>query len=210
MGKLSSGILGPMIGRTGGVVGSNWKGINTVRVHQPNVSNPRTAKQVAQRTRFTAVQDVAKKLLSNVIRPLNDRFAVRMSGYNLFIQRNISEFEDDGSVRDPENLVFSDGVLGVTSIDSVAAVNAGNDVDVNFSDSVSGKKLDSDVPYVVVWNETQEKWYGAASNTVRADGEASVANVSLNSGDNLHVYLMFRSADGNRVSETAYKSFTVA
>ena len=53
MGTIKQGILGGFSGKVGTVVGSSWKGISYMRGQAQSVKNPRTAKQMAQRDKFS-------------------------------------------------------------------------------------------------------------------------------------------------------------
>ena len=52
MGVIKQGILGGFQNKVGAVIGSNWKGIATMRSRPISVANPRTGKQVAVRSEF--------------------------------------------------------------------------------------------------------------------------------------------------------------
>lgn len=86
---LPSGIMGSITGKLGGIVGSSWKGINTAREYKIP-ANPQSPGQTLQRNRFSAIQSYASSLLSTVISTYWNPFAVKMSGYNYFIQQNIA------------------------------------------------------------------------------------------------------------------------
>lgn len=58
----STGLFGKNSGRIGGVVYSNYRGVQVVRTYQPRVSNPNSAAQVAQRAKFKLVSQVATSL----------------------------------------------------------------------------------------------------------------------------------------------------
>lgn len=58
----STGLFGKNSGRVGGVVYSNYRGVQIVRAYQPKVSNPSTTKQVAQRAKFKLASQVAASL----------------------------------------------------------------------------------------------------------------------------------------------------
>ena len=107
MGKIIGGILGNFSGKVGNVVGGSWKGIGTLRAYNPIVSNPRTNAQVYNRDRFSVITEMASDLLSTVIKPCWDRFAVQMSGYNHFCSVNRNCL--DG------NLVFAFGNFKLTN-----------------------------------------------------------------------------------------------
>ena len=88
MGKLTSGILGPVSGRIGGVVGASWKGVKYLRSYVvPGASN--TAAQLAQRARFAALIIPAKYFTTRIFNPYVDRFLTRQSGFNRYVSTNI-------------------------------------------------------------------------------------------------------------------------
>jgi len=51
MGK-SVGLVGSIVNKIGNFVFSTWHGMQIIKAYQPNISNPRSAAQVAQRDRF--------------------------------------------------------------------------------------------------------------------------------------------------------------
>lgn len=113
MGRLDKGLLGGYTGKVGTTVGSTWKGINVVRTYQPNVANPRSEKQVSHRNLFKQVTAVGSLLLGSVIKPLWDKNAKRMSGYNAFIQANMLSARKEGEL-DYNNFILSRGKMGRT------------------------------------------------------------------------------------------------
>jgi len=52
MGTIKKGILGGFSGKVGTVVGSSWKGISYMRSLPLKVRNPRTLRQLDQRSKF--------------------------------------------------------------------------------------------------------------------------------------------------------------
>jgi hypothetical protein len=90
MGKIRSGILGPVSGRIGGVVGANWKGVSYLRSYV--VPSPSaTDLQLAQRTRFAYTVAAAKPFVGRVFNTYYDKFLGKESGFNRFIKENIPD-----------------------------------------------------------------------------------------------------------------------
>lgn len=201
MGIIRRGILGGFSNRVGNVVGSSWKGIATMRVLPLSVANPRTAAQINVRKNFSGITRLASELLTSIVKPLNDRFAVRMSGYNLFIQRNSKAFKDDGTF-DPLALTLSHGRLSAPVIESVTAV--GNAVGVEFASSLSSSMdLSSDKVYALVVDSATGEVLGTSSGEVdRSDGELNVG--ISKSAASMTAYLSFLRADGTEVSPSSY------
>jgi len=211
MGVINQGILGGVSGRVGPVVGGSWKGIAYIRGYQQQVAQPNTAIQVAQKTRMRVVVAIAKEFLAVVIKPLNDRFAVRQSGYNLFVSRNIGFIQANGTPTFTD-LIFSQGTL--TGFDTLAGTSANGsaDVDLTWVDNTgTGTAQATDEIYVAAINETNGTngslgggvARNAAAATVVLDGVATTA-------DQIHVYAAFRTANGFAVSNSEYLSVVTA
>src|SRR6056297_342110 len=119
MAIIKQGIMGGFSGTIGNIVGSSWKGIDVMKSKPLSVSNPKTAAQQAQRGAFGQCVAFAASLLSVIIKPLWDRFAMQMSGFNAFVSTNVSNFDSDGVV-DYSSLVVSKGKMSETPIDEVS------------------------------------------------------------------------------------------
>ena len=63
MATIKQGILGAFSGKVGSVVGSSWKGIAIMKALPASVANPRTAKQVIQRSKMSSAVAFAKEVL---------------------------------------------------------------------------------------------------------------------------------------------------
>lgn len=206
MGKLVGGPFGQLSGKTGDLVGGSWKGIATIKRYQPNVANPKTAGQVAQRDKMSNIVSFAQAILASIIKPLWDRFQSGMSGYNAFVSRNI-DFFTNAMPSDYDNLVISSGKMAATPIiDAVVTVST-NSLSVDWeNDAGSGFKLASDVAYVVVINQTKGTVEGFQGRGTRGDITINaILSNPVGVGDVCHVYLSFLRADGSIVSVNSHK-----
>lgn len=205
MGKIKQGLLGGVSGKVGPTVGSSWKGIPVLKALPLSVANPRTAGQVAQRTKMTNVVAFAQLILATVIKPLWDRFAQQASGYNEFVSANIGLFA--ASLPSPvSDLVISRGKMASTPVDSASSGAAEDPYTINWTDdSGSGLKLATDVAFAVVVNSTKGSVIGGSSAAVRSDGTMSLEKPGdWLPVDDIHVYLAFRREDGTVVSDNSY------
>lgn len=84
---LDNGIFGKAKNKLGNVVLFVWKGINAARSYVIP-TNPNTESQKAQRSLMKQMVSYAQIVLIPFIHKYLNPFAVKMSGYNLFIQRN--------------------------------------------------------------------------------------------------------------------------
>ena len=89
MAIIKRGILGGFSNKIGNVVGTSWKGISVMRSLPQSVHNPKTEAQEEQRTNFAVASKLGSQLLDSVIKPFWDKRAIRMSGYNLWVQKNL-------------------------------------------------------------------------------------------------------------------------
>ena len=110
MGVIKQGILGGFQNKVGAVIGSNWKGIATMRSRPISVANPRTGKQVAVRSEFSTLVKMASALNATLIRPYWSRFAQKKTGANAFISANYGKMAGAiGTIE--ERLILSQGKL---------------------------------------------------------------------------------------------------
>lgn len=215
MATIKQGILGAFSGKVAGVVGSSWKGIPVMKSLPPSVANPRTSKQIEQRGRMAACTAFSQSVLADVIKPLNDRFASRMSGFNAFTSRNISAFAG-GELSKPADLKISPMGNKAQLIDALAA-GAGLDkknasVSLSWSsDAGIGKALAFDVPYSVVYNRTTKKSFGFVFSGDRNDESwvISLPDDEFAPADVVDVWLAFLREDGTVVFETSYDTTTI-
>lgn len=97
MAIIKRGILGGFSNKIGNVVGTSWKGISVMRSLPQSVHNPKTVAQEEQRTNFAVASKLGSQLLDAVIKPFWDKRAIRMSGYNLWVQKNLEVWKEYGT-----------------------------------------------------------------------------------------------------------------
>lgn len=211
MATIKQGILGGFSGRVANLVGSSWKGINVMRAVPTSVNNPRTASQISNRTNFKAFAQLGSECLTDICKPLWDRFAKEMSGYNRFVQVNKKIHDDASGAWDFSQLITSSGKLGETAISSVSF--SGNNLQVSWNTQAVGDyQQASDIAYimVVINGNTSDgiAWSRLAFNTgtvARSTGSATVALGTVGEEMQVDVYLAFRRTDGTMVGNSSHK-----
>lgn len=206
MARIKRGILGGFQGKVANVVGSSWKGIETMRSLPLSVLNPRTAAQVGNRTRFGSLSTLGAAILTSIIKPLNDRFAQQMSGYNLFTSRNKAAFTAEG-VFVPVGLAISSGKLGDPTINDVAAALNGS-LQVTFPVAPAGAyEQGTDKAYCVAIDDDGQVVGVSSGSVARSAGSLVMESMrGLVEGEGIHFYLAFLRVDGTIVSNSAYMS----
>lgn len=202
MAQIKRGILGGFSGKVGNVVGSSWKGIETMRALPISVLNPRTTAQVYNRNRFGYVSKFASSILSSLIKPLNDRFAQRMSGYNLFCSRNRDLFDEVGCLSDT-NLVLCSGKLGTFEMTSCEILTPGQ-LKVTWPDSASGAyQSNTDKVYLLVIDGNGNLLAVSAGEVELTQGTVTMSIPTTLKNPNILVYGALMREDSSMVSNTS-------
>lgn len=201
MGVIKRGILGGFSGAVANVVGSSWKGIAVIKSKPLSVANPKTAGQVSQRTKFSDCSLFARNILATIVKPLWDRFAQQMSGYNSFIQANVAEFDGSGSATFA-NVKMSIGSL--TASENFDASNTAGSADIYCSwddNSGTGTALATDEVYIVCYNTVTEEVAVSSADVTRTNDHVTVTMLQAPAAaTDVVTWISFRSADGYRVS----------
>lgn len=210
MGKIPQGVFGGVSGKIGNLIGAAWKGIAYLRSAPLSVSQPNTAAQIAQKTKFGNTVEVAVILLADIIKPLWDRFASKMSGFNAFVKTNIDLFTTV-TPNPPADFEIAHGKMAATTIASATGSDEHDRITFAWTDdSGSGYKLSSDLAYVVAYNVDNADW-GFSETGISRSAESCILYMPNfnNTGDVIHCYLAFKRADGTIVSMTSYYAETI-
>jgi hypothetical protein len=211
MSKLTSGILGPLKGKIGGVVGSTWKGIPVLKTKPASVANPRTSAQVTQRNAFSAVVAIARIILVSIIKPLNDRFAQGQSGFNQFVSRNIGNWDGE-TLSTPENIEIARGVLQPLDTFNAGEGATADEIGVSWVDNTGdGDALATDELYIAVYNVTKGTIEGFSNVATRDEESVTVSfDGTVEAADVIHVYGALKRADNTKVSSTMHDQYSIA
>jgi len=98
-------------GTLGNVIGYKWHGIQCYRSKPFQQKDPKTPKQIAQRNRLKVFNQFAKKCMDEVLKQIWNRGAVQMTGYNLFVKKNLSLMDLLCEITEYSNLTLSVGKL---------------------------------------------------------------------------------------------------
>lgn len=200
MAVIKSGILGGLSGSIGNVTGSSWKGISVLRTKPLSVANPNTPAQQAVRTPWASLTKLGSSITGAILQPVWNGIASKMSGYNMFLQKNAQlAFSSLGEFI-PEGLTVSPGTLpsAAVSVDELASPTV---MSFNIATALpSIQALPTDKLYAVVV-DSDGNYLGSVSGTVaRSVGAFSVvANRTLINHEAIYVYAFFLSADGKRI-----------
>jgi hypothetical protein len=204
MAKMKQGIFGGLSGKVGNLTGSSWKGTPVVKSRPQSVAYPATTGQVAQTTKMSAIVAFCKPILSSWIKPLWDRAAVGMSGYNAFVKANIAEFAD-GVVDSYSTLAMSRGTMAATRIETVVFSNLNKVVTLTWdTSSMSGLQNSTDIAYACCINPQTGK-VSVNSGVLRSVGSIAVTFPDSQGEDGvMYSYLAFKRSNGTVVSNNSF------
>ena len=211
MGTIKRGILGGFKNKVGSVIGSSWKGIDTMRSMPLSVANPNTAKQKAVRGMFKTLVDVTSSVNSTLIRPYWSRFAKRMTGSNAFIKENYKLFAN------PELLYSENAILSKGKLDMVASVDVTDTVypaplEVSFDSTVGTYGDYSDI--VEAWGVLSNNASKNRTLEIKLMGETTrgtegfdIPRTMWEETDEFALYITVRRADGTMVSDSLFTNY---
>lgn len=210
MGVIKQGILGGFSGKVAGVVGSSWKGIAVIKSLPLSVANPNTAGQQAQRGAMTQVVAVARLLLASIIGPFWNKFAQKMSGYNMFVKTNIKAFTSAGLTN--PNLFFSQrgSLINFATINTTATAGTSQVAVSWVNNSGVADALATDEANIVYYNATQDYWATQTNTSDRLTGGVAFVDSVMLAGDVLEVYVGATRPDDSIVSDSFYQQVIVA
>jgi len=200
MGKLTGGILGPVKGKVGAVVGSVSGGQNIVKSMPASYSDKNSQAQQSQRTAFRETLSWYKALAPAAINGFPER-ASKHSAYNVFMADNINNGVSDQGV-DWNALNMSKGSLTNPEFTSTATAN---DDEAQFSwpnDSDGSSKLDTDSVVLVVIEPNTKAVFVSDGDYTRADGNAVLQLPVAFVAQDVQTYAYVKRADGRKAATT--------
>jgi hypothetical protein len=202
MGKLRNGILGSITGKVSGVVGSTWKGINTLRAYAIP-SNPKSAAQVTQRGLFGFVVNICSMLLIDVVQPYWDPFASKISGFNAMVKHNLLRVT---SSSDYSNIQVANGNLESAAITAFTYDTSDGDCSITYDDTPMGNGADDDNVCVVIVDAENNVVFVDDGTYTRVDTPATPNIGAGRTATSLHAYLFCYRGSGSSllVSDSTY------
>lgn len=197
--------MGGFSGKVGNIVGASWKGISYIRSLPASIRNPRSEKQVTQRSKFSLVGKLLK-LVNPILRVGFKSIAGNgKSTFSAAMAHNINnavtgvypDFEIDYA-----NVMIAAGPLYPAN--NVTAACEEGSLSFAWDNKVLNNAADSDRVMVIACNVSREAVVYDMDIAARADGSASLALPSAWDGDEVETYVVFASEDGALVSDSVY------
>lgn len=201
MGISRQGIHGNYRKRVGNVVARKVRGRVVLSIYQPDVSNPRTPKQVAQREEFVGVIRALNAFAALAKETARDWYDWG-TGWSNFVKANYRFALDPGSVQF-QNLVIARGTLMGPL--NPSATSEAEVVTISWTDnSGEGTAMATDVAFGVLYNSAKDVVLFNDLLGKREDREGAISVPSNWAGDNVEVWLFFKREDGSAMSASVY------
>lgn len=204
MAKIKQGILGGFSGKVANVVGTSWKGRAVMKSQPLSVANPRTTGQVEQRTKFSKIAELASKVLTTFVQPVENPISGDVSGYNKFVKDNKKAFAATGIITRAD-FMCGGGKLPNIEVATKAGSVANQNITLTWNnpESLSPLRL-TDKMYAAAFKR-DGLFLGVASGTAtRNDGTLTIdcanAEAAMVSTDSIFILIACVSADGRDVS----------
>lgn len=203
MGTIDEGILGNIRGKVGPVVGSTWNGVNYVRTLADSYQDPQTARQLRQRARFKAVIRFLTPLAA-FVRLGYRQHGPRQSAYSAATSYLLRQAlrEEGGRVEvDYDRALVSRGCLAAA--EGAQAELTGRGLTFTWADN--SRLLNAagdDVAMVLAYHPARAEAVYDTEAACRADGTATLPLPAGWAGEPPVVYLCFRQAQGEEVSNS--------
>ena len=224
-------VANPIIGRASGSVGnatfSQWKGRNVLKQKPTIVTNPRTALQVANRTKFSLLMQLGK--LMEIVCKIGFLQDKSISWLNNFVRHNTGSqllqwnaTNNEWEVH-PINISVSDGSIYPTVFDVVALPLVGDEpsLAISWSQSpVSGQDADDKFVYSIfnvsdgnnlLISNTQLTINRVGYDPITDNGlmhQAFLYGLDVSSAVDLIICGFFVNASGNAVSPNYNVAYT--
>ena len=205
MAKQTSGILGKVTGKVGGVIGAAWKSTPYFRAYA-KPANPKTPAQMVQRGKMGFVVGIAKMIKATVITPYWNPFQKRMSGYNRFVQKNIKLVAAAPVLADIE---MSEGDLELgAGIISADYSDTNGELHLGWNATTMGNGAIEDIAVVIIIDDENKVAFVHNLNT----REETPNIVDVGSGrdhTDLHAFLFFSRGTGTTLMTSPSDHSTV-
>ena len=208
MGTIKNGILGGFSGKVGTVIGGTWKGIDYMRSRAASVSNPRTAGQLAQRAKLSAIVKFLHPLTS-FLRIGFKNLAIKMSGFNAAVAANLKSaitgtypaFDIDFT-----KVMLSQGNFP-GALNPLAVAGIAGAVNFTWDDNTweSDATVD-DLAVLIVYNPAKEAAISVKGLITRGVGAQTITLPNSYIGDEVQCYIAFTNANGSVISNSQYIS----
>lgn len=204
MGTISKGILGPVSGTVGTVIGGSWKGIAYLRSQPSKRKRNPTVDQLDHQLKFSVVVNFIQTM-TDLLQLTFKKYAIKMSQYNAAFSYNyhnaITGASPDYAIDFTKALVSRGELPNATA---PAATVTGKTVFFTWTDnSGAGSAAATDKAVLAVFCPNLNLAQYSTNSAERSAGAASI-DVTGFSGQTIETWIAFLSEDGKEAANSIY------
>lgn len=193
MAKNYQGILGNFSGKVGNVVGRVRSDRTVIAVYQPEVANPQTTSQMAQRQKLAKVTEFLKGA-ANIVRFSMKSLTKYGTGWSAAIQYNMT-YAITGSYPN-QSVDATLARISAGNIDlpySPSAIADATTISLTWSDNTGmGNALASDIICAAAYNSNKGQWVYSSDIAERNERNGTFVLPTAWTGDSVNVYMYVR------------------
>lgn len=206
MARHQKGILGPLDGKVGDVIGSTWNGIPYFRSRPKSYQDAKTPMQQNNRMKMTMTQRFLKAI-TPYLRIGFRNYAVGQSAYNAavsYTRNNALIITEENVSIDSSKVLVSRGLLPCPHHCEAKATEEGTIVfSWDSEERQEGTEAD-DIAMPMVYNLSKQEAVYSTDCFLRSDGQASLTCPQKWEGDTLSCFIAFASQKSKAVSDSEY------
>ena len=204
MARLRQGILGPVSGSVGTIVGSSWKDIDYIRIKSTKPKGDPTQDQLDNQYKFSAVINFVSTM-TELLNQTFSKYAVGMSESNAAFSYNYSNAltgtSPDYSIDYAKALVSRGDLMNASGISATITNKA---VHFTWTDNTGmGMAAATDKTVLVAYCKNYNLTMYSIGTAVRS-AKAAVLDVSNFNGFTVETWIAFLSEDGLMASNSIY------
>ena len=204
MGRLISGINGPIRGKVGTVIGSSWKGIPYLKGLYKKRTKRISKNEKANRNKFSMAQYWLKPLLPFVRQGFKG-YSLLSEGFTAaksYLLKNAVETSPSGIMINPALMKVSFGDLPLPAGLTVEKI-AGNRLQFSWDPTKIGDINPRDQVMLLAYDIKNANAHFTINGQFRSSGSDSL-EIDGSKGKTYHVYMAFSAADRSRQSDSVY------
>lgn len=211
MGRIFGGVTGTVKRKVANVVFYAKGGRNYVRAKASSYKDKNSTAQQNYRSRMSQIVALSRLIIGAIRSSFSNRLK-HLSGFNAFTKANLNDlvFGVGTAVMDFSAVIISKGVKLIASGVSATLTALSTTLVVTWLDNSNGTTgLSTDLAQLVVYNETTNEAVTVDTIATRSSGTATIATMpdTWITGNVIHLWVYFRSADGALKFETSDSSY---
>ncbi len=206
MGVINQGILGPVSGQIGNVIGGTWKGIDYLRIAPASVANPNTPAQQETRAKFTTVLRFLQPV-TRFVRVGFRNLAIEQTGFNAAMSYNYHNAVEGTSplfTINYANVLLAKGSLAPALNPAATSTVAGTVAFTWDYDPAQANAAATDQTLIIAYNTVKNEAVYQLQQATRSELTQSLTVPDAWSTDTVQTWIAMITTDGQLLSNSLH------